>query len=363
MNGHGSRKHILVLRYRFIGDTILTVPFLRNLRRAEPDAYIAWVVAPGSSEVVSGIPYVDELIYWDPVTIHADSRGGHRTWREKLAFVRELRARRFDKVYVLKRSFSSALMALFSGARERVGFATEGRGFLLTRPVPYRPEQHEVRSFLDVLTADGVPVTDDYLESWITPGEAAQAEQLLVDGGAGQARLAAIHPFGSIYEKTWPIEHFAQVATELQARFGLTPVILGAKGDAGGFGKARHLFPAGTCDLVGKCGIRVTQAVLHRSALFLGNDSGVMHLAAAAGVPLVAIFGPTSPARFGPWGSRTHVVYSAFPCSPCRQKYFTECEPAGYKRPACIDAIAVNEVLDLCGRLLEEEPPVRKMES
>ena len=116
-----------MLRYRFIGDTILTVPFLRNLRRAEPEAYIAWVVAPGSASVVAGIPYVDELIYWDPATIHADSRGTHRTLGAKLVFLKELRRKKFDKVYVLKRSLSSAIMAFLSGAKQRIGFDTEGR--------------------------------------------------------------------------------------------------------------------------------------------------------------------------------------------------------------------------------------------
>ena len=77
-----------MLRYRFIGDTLPTVPFLRNLRHAKPDARIVWVVAPGSADVVAGIPYVDELLYWDPVTRHAESRGTHKTWRDKLAFVR-----------------------------------------------------------------------------------------------------------------------------------------------------------------------------------------------------------------------------------------------------------------------------------
>jgi heptosyltransferase-2 len=88
------------------------------------------------------------------------------------------------------------------------------------------------------------------------------------------------------------------------------------------------------------------------TALFLGNDSGVMHLAAAAGVPLAALFGPTSPVRFGPWGARTEVVYSSFPCSPCRQKYFTECEPAPSGKPACIDCITVERVVETCVRLL-----------
>lgn len=97
-------KNILVMRYRFIGDTVLTIPFLRNLRHAEPQAHIAWMVAPGSSDVVKGVPYVDEMIYWDPLTIHADSRGSHRSLSAKIAFIKDLRHRHFDKVYVLKRS-------------------------------------------------------------------------------------------------------------------------------------------------------------------------------------------------------------------------------------------------------------------
>lgn len=348
------RKHILVLRYRFIGDTILTVPFLRNLRRAEPEAYIAWVVAPGSAEVIKGVPYVDELIYWDPPTIHADSRGTHRTWSEKLAFVRQLRQKRFDKVYVLKRSLSSAIMARLSGARERVGFATEGRGLLLTKGVEYRPEQHEVLNFLDVLRSDGVPVVDDYLESWVTPEEEAEAAALLAAQGGEGRKLLAVHPFGSIYEKTWPMERFAEAVTMLAGRYGMLPVILGAKGDRADFERHSQLFPDESCDLVGRCGIRTTIAVLKRSTFFIGNDSGVMHLAASAGLPLVSIFGPTSPARFGPWGENAGVVYSRFPCSPCRQKYFTECDPAEGGRPACIASITVEQLFESCCVLMDK---------
>lgn len=352
-----EQQKILVLRYRFIGDTILTVPFLRNLRRARPEAWITWVVAPGSAEVVKGIPYVDELLYWDPVTIHADSRGAHRTVRSRLDFVRELRRRKFDTVYVLKRSFSSAIMALLSGARQRIGFSTEGRGVLLTKRVPYRPDQHEVLSFLDVLTADGIPVQDTYLESWSSPAELQVAEELLSRAGWVQgARLLAIHPFGAIQQKTWPMERFAEAATVLSERDGFVPVILGAPNDQHMFAGHLQLFPAYTIDLVGRCDLRTTMAVLNRfTSFFLGNDSGVMHLAAAAGVPLVALFGPTSPVRFGPWGARTEVVYSAFPCSPCRQKYFTECEPTPSGKPACVDSITVESVVATCTRLLLNE--------
>lgn len=348
-----ERKRILVLRYRFIGDTILTVPFLRNLRRAEPDARIVWVVAPGSSDVVRGIPYVDDLLYWDPVTIHADSRGAHRTVAAKWAFIRELRKERFDKVYVLKRSLSSAIMAMLTGARERIGFDTEGRGILLTKRVPYRHDQHEVRNFLAVLSADCIESTDEYLECWTTPEEDAAAEKLLADAGVtGQSRLVAIHPFSANVRRGWPLENFSELAAGFREE-GFTTIILGAPGDRKHLDAVRDLFGEEAVDLVGKCPLRVTMALLKRCSLFVGNDSGVMHLAAASGIPLVALFGPQSPVKFGPWSERAVVIYKKYPCSPCRQKFFTECEPSPRMRPACIEAITVEEVFREGMRLLE----------
>lgn len=347
-----QKKHILVLRYRFIGDTILTVPFLRNLRAAEPDAYISWVVAPGSAEVVKGIPYVDELIYWDPVTIHADSRGKHRTFSDKLAFIRELRARHFSKVYVLKRSFSSAIMAWLSGARERTGFNTEGRGFLLTKRVPYCNDRHEVENFLAVLKADGVAVKDDSLEFWITPEEDAAAARLLADAGVTEGeKVVAFHPFASIQERGWPLEDFAALAARFRKE-GMATVVLGAPADRPAFEGAREMFGAQTVDLVGKSPLRVTMALLKHCSLFVGNDSGIMHLAAAARIPMVAMFGPQSPVKFGPWSDRAAVIYKNFACSPCRQKFFTECEPSPRMRPSCVEAITVDEVFGEGMRLL-----------
>ena len=341
-----------MLRYRFIGDTILTVPFLRNLRRAEPEAYIAWVVAPGTAAVVQGIPYVDELIFWDPPTIHADSRGTHKTLADKLGFIRELRNRHFDTVYVLKRSFGSALMALLSGASSRIGFATEGRGFLLTKRVSYRHDQHEVQNFLDVLRADGVPVTDDYLESWPTDEENATVDTLLTSAGvAPGARLLAVHPFASIVQRGWHHDDFVALMRELQCD-GLVPVILGGDRDHDEAAAMAAQLDGPHVNLAGRCSIRQTMALLQRCSLFVGNDSGIMHLAAAAGVPLVALFGPQSPLKFGPWGRRTTVIYHAFPCSPCRQKFFTECAPSARQKPACIEAITVAEVLAVCRQTL-----------
>lgn len=340
-----TSKKILVMRYRFIGDTVLTVPFLRNLRRAEPGAYIAWMVAPGSSDVVNGIPYVDDMIYWDPATIHADSRGTHRTFSAKMAFIKELRLHHFDKVYILKRSLSSAIIAWLSGARERIGFDTEGRGFLLTRKVPYRHDRHEVENFLEVLRADGVKVEDDFLEIWTTVQEEERTNRVLADAGVTVSeQRAMIHPFSAVPQRGWPLENFAELAIRLNKEAGCRTIVVGGAGDIETFKKVKHLFGEGTVDLVGKCTLRETIALLKQCVLFVGNDSGIMHLAAAAGTPVVALFGPQSPVKFGPWSRRARVIYKGMECSPCRQKFFSECEPSARMRPACMEAISVEEV-------------------
>lgn len=348
MKRETGKKNILVLRYRFIGDTILTVPFLRNLRRAEPDAYIAWVVAPGTADVVKGIPYVDELIYWDPVTIHADSRGTHRTLSSKLAYIRDLRARKFDKVYVLKRSLSSAIMAFLSGARERIGFDSEGRGLLLTKSVPYVDERHEVLNFLEVLRADGVQVDDDHLEAWLSEDEQGFAQEMLRKAGvAPGAPVVAIHPFTANPKRAWHLANYIEVANQIQREYGVRVLILGGVRDREeGAVLAEKIVPAPIM-AIGSTNLRQSMALLANCRFLICNDSGIMHLGAALGTPLIALFGPQSPVKFGPWGKKARVLYAQFPCSPCRQKFFKECEPSYRQSLLCMEAITPAQVLDL----------------
>ncbi|MEA5113427.1 MAG: lipopolysaccharide heptosyltransferase II [Geobacteraceae bacterium] len=352
-----NRKRILVLRYRFIGDTILTIPFLRNLRRAEPEAEIVWVVAPGSSDVVHGVPYVDELLYWDPVTIHADSRGAHKTLSSKWSFIKYLRRMRFDKVYVLKRSLSSAIIARLTGAPERIGFDTEARGFLLTKRVPYRHDQHEVQNFLDVLRADGVSITDDYLEAWLTEEEKEFATDYLESAGVTKSdTLIALHPFTANPPRAWHQENFIELANRLQMLYNAKVLIFGGKRDAPMADKLRNGISPAPIMAVGTTTLRQSMALLGLCRMLVCNDSGIMHLAAAMRVPLVALFGPQSPVKFGPWGEKCRIIYKAFPCSPCRQRFFSECEPSARMKPACIEDISIDDVLRESMNLMSEIP-------
>jgi len=357
---------ILVLRYRFIGDTILTVPFLRNLRRAEPEAIIHLVLAPVTGEVLKGIPYVDHIHYWDPQTIHADSLGTHLTWGDKWRFIKGLRSFHFDKVFNLKRSFSSALMGYLTGASEQVGFDTECRGVLLTRRVPYDHHLHEVQNFLNCLRYDGIEVADDYLEAWISEEEREAASEFLKNQGWKQGEpVLAIHPFSAVRERSWPLKRFIQLADRISSRTGWPVLWLGGKRDlvyekeiASGF-KGRSLWAIGRTD------IRQSMAILYLTRVFAGNDSGIMHLAAALHVPLVAIFGPQSETKFGPWGDRSwcRVISKRFPCHPCRQKFFTECMPGPEGGPLCLESISIDDVMEELNPLLESSSIARLNDS
>lgn len=348
--------NILVLRYRFIGDTILTVPFLRNLRRAYPDGKIDMVVAPHSSDVLIGTPYVDEFIIYDPPTIHADSRGTHKTITSKIAFISSLRGRGYDKAYVLKRSFSSALIAYLTGARERIGFETEKRGFLLTRRVPYRHDRHEIVNFLRVLEADGVTVADDYLEAWVSEEEMAWAEDFLSESGitSGQG-IVGIHPFSAVAERAWHEDNFIEVANYLAKNRGIRIILFGGSGDVAPAGHFQENLDPPPVNAVGKTKLRQTMALLKHCSFLICNDSGIMHLGAALNVPLIALFGPQSPVKFGPWGERSTVVYKNFFCSPCRQIFFEECDPSPRMKPMCMEEITPHEIIELAENLLRDQ--------
>lgn len=344
---------ILVMRYRFIGDTILTVPFLRNLRAACPGARIEMMVAPFSSDVLQGTPYVDEFLVYDPPTIHADSRGGHATLLSKIRFFSELRRRRYDKAYVLKRSFSSAAIARIAGARERIGFDTECRGFLLTRRVPYRHDLHEVQNFLNVLRADGIGIADDRLEAWISEEERRFADAFVGEGaGPAGKGIVAIHPFTANPVRAWHEDNFVALANALQEREGVRILLLGGSRDRETAEAMANRISPRPLLAVGTATLRQSMALLSRCRLLVCNDSGVMHMCAAVGVPLVAIFGPQSPVKFGPWGRNTEAITRNFPCSPCRQRFFEECRPSPRGRPYCLEDIAVDEVRERAVRML-----------
>ncbi len=314
--GRAGSPRILVVRNRFIGDTVLAIPFLRNLRRHFPGAVIDVLVDRGSGEVLADCPYKDELITW------------HRPKAERglvprgvaniLATARWLRSRRYDRAYVLKRSFSSAVVCALARIPHRVGFVSEGRGFLFSRAVRIDETRHEAELFLDLLRADGIEVDDGHNENWVA-ADAARAVAYALPEKRGPRVFVA--PCSTNPSKQWPLDRFASaIAAIVQAR-DADIFLCGGPADRRTHATLMSMVGPKVAerihDFSDSFGMRETAALLSRMDLCVGIDTGLVHLAASFGVPVVAIFGPMDPARWGPWQTPHALVRASRSCSPC----------------------------------------------
>jgi heptosyltransferase-2 len=315
-----NANKILVMRYRFIGDTVLTVPFLRNLRLACPSARIDLMIEPFSGQVIEGCPYVDRVIPFEFKTIH---RYSSVSQRGKLAgyihYWKLIRQNQYDAVFVLKRSLSSALLAAAAGVPRRIGFATEGRGVFLTDRVAYRHDQHEVDNFLDCLRSINIPVHSSALELWPSPESNQKALTFFRNAGWGERDLKiVIHAAASLPAKQWPLDRFASVMKTLRERYKARFIYTGAERDAGLYREIEKQGPFDGLNLCGMMNLRENISVYGAADLFFGVDSGPMHMAAATGIPIVALFGPTDERKWGPWGEGHTVITKRLSCYPCK---------------------------------------------
>ncbi len=355
MAKHGSQhvlkypdaKRILVMRYRFIGDTLLTIPFLQNLRQAYPEAVIDMLVAPNSGELLEGCPYIDNLIYFDTTRKHAyenteDGTKPKRFWD----YVGILKENQYDLSFVLKRSFSSALLAFLAGIPKRIGFNTEARGLLLTDRIAYDETIHEVDSFLQVLEHVGVSTDERVPTLW--SGLEKTDMNLAPD-----RRHVMLHLTASNKGKEWPKDQYEPFVKTLLETY--PDVILHAFGASmdrevyetlGTVLSAEH-----SARLMNHCGeLSLTQSMraMTEMTLCVGVDSGSLHMASIAGVPVVALFGPMDEKKWAPVGvhGKAHVLAMDLACRPCRLK--TPCS-VDFE---CIRTLSYQTVFDAVAKVL-----------
>jgi heptosyltransferase II len=336
---------ILVIRHRFIGDTLLMLPMLARLREACPDAHITVLTAPDSAPLLTHCPYVDERWVFG-VDHSVEGQAVPTFW----AAVRRARHARFTGALVLKRSFSSAAMAFLAGIPTRVGFATEGRRLLLTHAIPYQPHTHEADGFQQLLDvwfrAKGIapPPTTHLPAVWFAPGEEAQVLQRWNTPPGSHA--IGFHVGASNSGKQWPLERFAQVAN---AWLGHSPShyihIFGGPGDRAAAdtviaGVLPYLAPRITC-WAGELSLRETAVLLKQLDYLVTSDSGLSHLAAAVDTPVRVVFGPTNPQKWFPLGNGHQVIQTVQPpvCMPCNLKVTCQLEHV------CLSDVSASQVL------------------
>lgn len=344
-------KRILVMRYRFIGDTILTVPFLRNLRLSYPDAVIDVLVGPESGSVLQGCPYINNLITYDTTRFHKYDRGKGKA-RSFWSYVLELRKNKYDTVFLLKRSLSSAALAFLIGARNRIGYDTEGRGFLLTQRTVWNDKIHEVESTLDVLRTAGIQITNKELEAFVSPEEEKEILGLVPELTASKLKILfhapAAHP-----DKLYPLESWVEVLRNLATRHEIIPFFIGAEQDIELYKKLEDKSGIKGICLAGKLSLRQSMALLSKLDLAICTDSGPAHLAASTGTPTMALFGPTDPERWRPWGKQHKAVYDeTLACRPCH--YNKTCA-----NRECLTALSPQKIIETAEAMLSEKPALQ----
>jgi lipopolysaccharide heptosyltransferase I len=316
-------QRILIIKPSSLGDIIHALPVLAALRAAYPRAHVAWLAATQFVPLLEGHPMIDEVIGFDRQRFGRMHRSVD-VLRDFAHFVAYTRRHRFDLVIDLQGLFRSGFLAWASGARRRYGFATARELaplFYTHRVCCPRRARHAVDRNVCIATALGLPITTPQFPLGLRADEVHAARRLLAQAaGAAVPRFTAVLPGARWASKLWRVDYLAQVIDRLSAETGSPTVLLGAGAERPRADQITARCTSEVIDLVGRTGLRQLVALLALAQSVLSQDSGPMHIAAALGRPLLAIFGPTDPARTGPYSPAARVVSLPLPCAPCLRR-------------------------------------------
>jgi heptosyltransferase-2 len=310
---------ILVRAPNWVGDAVMAIPALEAIRRTHASAEIAILAQPAVADLYHDQTFADKIVEYD-------KSGRHKGWWGRQKLIAELRREKFNLAILLQNAFEAAWVAWRAGIPERVGYARDGRSPLLTRPIRVPEEgeipRHESHYYLELLRCAG------WIESRgeiapirlrVTSAQREAAGASLLRAGAREgAWRCAIAP-GASYgaAKCWPVERFAALADRLISECGADVILFGTPSEKEMTARICSIMKCNAISLVGQTSPRDLATLFSACSIFIGNDSGAMHVAAAAGLPVIGIFGPTDPEGTAPWTPQFALIREVVSCSPC----------------------------------------------
>ncbi len=320
-----EKIRILIRSPNWLGDAIMALPFLENVRLLYPNAYIAIWCKSYLVDIFKAYAGIDEIIIY--------SKRLKDLWNIRLR-------RRFNMCFLLPNSFSSAFSALLSGVPERIGYLIDGRRILLTKGVKPKTGLHQVDYYLNLLSNLGLKPRNFTPTLNILPEGNIEKEKLKRRFKWKDAPIVFIPGASYGSAKCWPAERFAKLAEKFKG-IGRAILILGniqersiAQKIVQSVSNASYII-----DLTGLTSLAGAMAIIKNASIVITNDSGLMHLTAALGCPQIAIFGPTNPKRTCPYGNTTEIIYHPVPCAPCKYRICP-------KDHTCMKAVKVEEVYE-----------------
>jgi ADP-heptose:LPS heptosyltransferase len=341
---------ILLVRLRQIGDVVFTTPAIAAIRRRFPDAHLTYVVEPAAAAVVANNPHLDEVLV-------APRGRGVAGFLADLKLGRKLRAAKYDLAVDFHGGPRASMLTWLCRAPVRIGYRVVGRSWMYTRIVG-RPRElrlrHSVENQWDLLAALDIPppsTKDDPVDMSIDPDAAVAVDRRLAQAGVSRDNeIAVMHVSASSPFRRWPLTSFVETAASLASVNGRRVIVTSGPSERTAandvIAAARAALPPGLRERVLDCGdftLAELRALLERSAVYIGGDSGPLHIAATTRIPIVALFGPTPSARSAPWRDPALPValveVEGLPCRPCDQRV---CVPGDFRCLTRIDAPRVT---------------------
>jgi len=305
-------KKVLIVLHGSIGDVTRALPLAAMLRRSFPHLFLAWSVEPACFPLLQGNRAIDQIIVFDRA----------RWWKSARDFLGRVRAGKFDLVLDLQRHFKSGLISWWSGAPRRLGFnrrdSKEFNWLFNNRRLPaYGDRIAKLEHYLKFADHLGIERTLPEWDFNLTAEEQAFVNRHLGESGGAFAVLFV----GARWEsKRWFPAQIAECAEHLRQEYDFKVVLMGGSSDRNLAGEACARARSGLINLVGRTSLREAIGIIQRARLAVGPDTGLMHVAAAVGTPVVSVWGATRPERAGPYGFADLVIQGKAPCVPCERR-------------------------------------------
>jgi heptosyltransferase-3 len=333
---------ILVIKLRYLGDVLLTTPLFEALRAHFPDAFIAAVVNQGTEDMLTGNPAVNRVF---TVERHADFLPD---LMKQLQLIREIRKLKFDVVLELTNNDRAAVLAYTSGAKRRWCYKKKKGNFireslLFTDVIESSGKLHISEQHMEMAKALKCPISGTKLVLYWSQQDQASCEQILNSNGiSGDLSCVVLHPSSNALHKVWTAEGYAALCDYLQDKWMIRTILICGR-DEDELRQNRAicaLAKSSPLNLGGQLSVKQTAVLLSKASLFIGIDSGPMHMATAVNTPVAAVFGPSRAWRWGPRGEGHIIIQKDWPCVPCGKK---GCEGSGESR--CLKELSIDEVV------------------
>ena len=340
---------ILIRGANWVGDAIMTTPVIRAIRKNFPEAEISILVKSWVAPVFHNNPFVDSVLIYD------DS-GRHKKGWGTIRLAKDLRQYNFDLTVLMQNAFEAALITFLAGIPKRLGYNTDARALLLNRCIKLDPKLkrvHLIDYYRGILKGGGLYDVGASLDLFIRDREKQKAEKSLQDNGIDILKpVIAINPGATGgTAKRWFPNRFAKLSAKLAEHFGVKVLIFGGPGD-NTLGEQISGLSGDVCvNLAGKTNLAQAFALIERCSLFITNDSGLMHAAAALDINQVAVIGSTNHITTPPSNTNSRIVRVSVHCSPCMKP---ECR---YDHHQCMDKISVDMVFNEAVAMLESSNP------